>query len=156
MTEEKNAVDGLRWANEEIARLREQLDEQCRVNGLGSEREARLMAIVAEKEKALCAAREALIYISDPTIWPSVSEGRMLDALMHRAEKALSSSPRCGHKEEIEDLKKRLKEAWDHHGRMMGLPGQDPTKKCEGLTDEMIQESITHGQGGQDPAKEGR
>lgn len=37
----------------EIKRLHEELQEQCRINGMGSEREARLMAVNQELVKAL-------------------------------------------------------------------------------------------------------
>jgi hypothetical protein len=58
MTDEGNSVtrfDEMRYRvlQEENARLRAELNEQARLNGMGSEREAKLMAEVDQFRKAL-------------------------------------------------------------------------------------------------------
>ena len=49
----------------EIKRLHEEVQEQCRINGMGAEREARLMAVNQELVKALKSCDEAMNYMSE-------------------------------------------------------------------------------------------
>lgn len=52
--------DNILRLEDEAARLRTELDEQCRLLGMGSEREARLMAQLAESQARELRMREAL------------------------------------------------------------------------------------------------
>lgn len=49
----------------EVERLKFDLSEECRLNGMGSEREARLMAQVEEGRRENAKLREALEYVWD-------------------------------------------------------------------------------------------
>lgn len=46
--------------DKKIRRLEAELKEQLRLNGMGSEREAKLMAMISVKDRQLAIAREAL------------------------------------------------------------------------------------------------
>jgi septal ring factor EnvC (AmiA/AmiB activator) len=55
-----DATDQLSAANARIKELEKEIDEQCRLNGMGAQREARLEAKVKELEGKLKGAEEAL------------------------------------------------------------------------------------------------
>jgi hypothetical protein len=53
-----HASDVVAWAIREIDRLRKDNDEQCRLHGIGSQREARQLAIIEEKSREVDRLRE--------------------------------------------------------------------------------------------------
>lgn len=53
-------TDGWPDAAAMLRRQEEEIQEQCRLNGMGAEREARLLARIAEQQVALMQAREVL------------------------------------------------------------------------------------------------
>ncbi len=72
LAEELEHMDHERWdvldrAAALLRRQEEEIQEQCRLNGMGAEREARLLARIAEQKAALMQAREALIFAGN--IW---------------------------------------------------------------------------------------
>ena len=61
----QDASSAMWQAAAELRRLHEELQEQCRINGMGAEREARLMAVNQELVKALKSCDEAMNYMSE-------------------------------------------------------------------------------------------
>src|SRR3990167_4984082 len=145
-----NLIDNL---EARVKALEAELLEQARLNGLGSEREA-------EKDSALCGARDALerIAIGEREDGLSIHVGDGGQAARAIARQALFPFPRCGHEAEVEDLRKRLKDFGDHHVRMISLPAKDHL--CEeafrAFLEDMPPGKIIPLKEGQEPAKEGR
>ena len=73
-----------------IASLRDELLQEARINGMGGEREARLMAIVAEREGQILQLKEAIRRIAAHDATLSVCDGDVLvqmDATLTDAER---------------------------------------------------------------------
>ncbi len=64
-----HASDVVAWAIREIDRLRKDNDEQCRLHGIGSQREARQLAIIEDKSREADRLREERDTLLESQLW---------------------------------------------------------------------------------------
>lgn len=71
-------------AADHIDALERELAEQCRLNGMGSEREAMALGRIAELEREVARLREALLELAE-TSWTDVADGTAPELVLYRA-----------------------------------------------------------------------
>ncbi len=64
MTDDNWLADMVELACDEISRLREDNDEQCRLHGVGSQRELRQLAVIEEQAREIARLREERRWVS--------------------------------------------------------------------------------------------
>jgi hypothetical protein len=96
-----------------IARVREleiEVLEQCRLNGMGAERELALMARVRELEGVCAGMKEPAAVVSSPKLYSS--ENEILEALCARIKAADDAAADNGYMLDANDCISVLKGTW--------------------------------------------